>query len=56
MRLPVDDWQFWVATALAAAALWYVLTRVLPLPALLGKRKQRGRRVNLTVGGKPPER
>lgn len=56
MRLPVNDWQFWVATGIALVALWYVLTRVLPLPTLLGKKRRQSRRVNLTIGGKPPER
>jgi hypothetical protein len=54
MRIPVQDWQFWATTALAALALAWILRGVLPIP-ILSKRhrqKKRQRRVNLTVGGK----
>ena len=54
---PVDDWQFWVVSALAlVAALW--LIRISPLWTLClrltgRKRKAKGSRATLTVGGKP---
>lgn len=45
MPFPVDDWQFWVTTALAITALWFVWRT-------LFKRKKKRRRTNITVGGK----
>ena len=44
---PVDDWQFWVATALAAGCVWLVLRPLLPRRAKSSKphsvRHQRAR-------------
>jgi hypothetical protein len=55
---PVNDWQFWVVTALAALAAAWLLRGVLPIPWLIKRRRaKRGRtRVTLTVGGKSPEK
>lgn len=53
MSVPVDDWQFWVVTALVLiAAAW--MTRGL----WSGRHKSKGqqRRATLTIGGKPVER
>jgi hypothetical protein len=54
MKLPIDDWQFWVATAIAAGALWIVLRMLFPsgIP-FTKKRRSRGRtRATLTVKGR----
>ncbi|MBL9030498.1 MAG: hypothetical protein JNM80_02155 [Phycisphaerae bacterium] len=48
--LPIDDWQFWVATLIFVGAAWYLVREVLPTP--LRRRKGKSRRVSLTVGGK----
>lgn len=53
--LPVDDWQFWVATAVAVVALYLVAKMILPASWLPGGAKPKGKRVTLTIGGKPPE-
>jgi hypothetical protein len=66
--MPADDWQFWIVTALAAAALLF-LTKPLWMPLLgFARRKQancpgcpngetagksqRPKHVDLTIGGK----
>ena len=52
--LPVDDWQFWVVSALACVAVLMVVRMVLP-PGMMPKplrRKTGQRRATLTVGGK----
>lgn len=56
MSLPVHDWQFWVATVIAALALRYVVRMVFPsgLP-LMRRRGRTGRRATLTVERKPVE-
>jgi len=54
--LPVDDWQFWVVTVLAAGAAFVVARMVLP-PGFLPKRLRRRKgekRATLTVGGAAP--
>lgn len=51
MRFPVDDWQFWVVTAIALLAAVWLLRPLIP-----GLRKRRARstqRVTLTIGGNP---
>jgi hypothetical protein len=48
--VPVHDWQFWVVTAIAVVALWYLLRSILP-PSLGGKRRK-GVSARLTIGGK----
>ncbi|MFG0273600.1 MAG: hypothetical protein ACF8QF_00935 [Phycisphaerales bacterium] len=54
MRFPVDDWQFWVATAIfLACAVW--ILRSLPIPIIGKKRKRTRQKATLTVGGKPVE-
>ena|GEM_PF-847511 len=53
MSLPIHDWQFWIATTLAAIALIAVLRALVPqaaFPKFL-RRKPKGRRAMLTVGG-----
>lgn len=56
--IPWTDWQFWAVTAMAIAALWYVLRGVIPAP--LGTKRRPGQaasqRATLTIGGKPVER
>lgn len=54
MRFPVDDWQFWAATAIFAGALAWIL-RSLPIPFVGRKRNRTRRKATLTVGGKPIE-
>ena len=57
MKIPWDDWQFWVVTAIAAGAAWMVLRSVVPegLWAKIGlKKKPKGRPASLTVEGKTP--
>jgi hypothetical protein len=49
--LPLGDWQFWVATLIAVAALWLVARMVIPSSWLPGGSRPRGRKVTLTVGG-----
>jgi hypothetical protein len=52
MSFPVHDWQFWVATAIAAAAAGWLIYTVAPF----GKRRRRrkaGTRASLTIGGRP---
>ncbi len=44
--MPVDDWQFWVVTAVGALAALWLIRLVLP-------KKQKGTKTSLTVGGKP---
>lgn len=50
MSLPWGDWQFWVVTVVAAAALWFVLREV--VPGWPWKRKKKGKAASLTVEGK----
>lgn len=49
MKFPLHDWQFWVVTALAGLALWWILRSLLPR---LGRRKT-ARRATLTIEGAP---
>jgi hypothetical protein len=53
--LPWHDWQFWVATAIALAAAYVVARMILPKAWFLGG-KPKGRKVTLTVGGKPVDK
>jgi hypothetical protein len=48
--MPVHDWQFWVVSAIALAAVTYLVRRILPA-GVLGKAK-RGTRTSLTIGGR----
>ena len=63
--IPLDDWQFWVVTALAASAVWLVVSPLLPrkkkakgaaCPGCPGgeseSAKPRTKHVDLTIGGK----
>lgn len=52
MKLPTHDWQFWVVSGLAAAALVYLCRGLLPGR----KNRRRGRRATLTISGKSPDR
>jgi hypothetical protein len=47
---PVDDWQFWVVTALALGAAAFLLRGLLPDRL---RKKRRGNRTKLTIDGKP---
>lgn len=53
MKVPVDDWQFWVVSALVLIAALWIARGLLP-----GRRKNKAqqRRATLTIGGKPVER
>lgn len=53
---PTHDWEFWVASAIALFAAAWLLRNILPIPFLSArsKRKQRERRVTLTVKGQKP--
>lgn len=44
--MPVNDWQFWVVTAVGVIAALWLIRMVLP-------KKKKGTRASLTVGGKP---
>ena len=44
--MPVNDWQFWVVTAVGVIAALWLIRLVLP-------KKKKGTRASLTVGGKP---
>jgi predicted RNA-binding Zn ribbon-like protein len=48
--LPLQDWQFWVVTAAAIAALAFLLRA--PISRLLRRNKGKSVRTSLTVGGK----
>jgi hypothetical protein len=64
MRFPVGDWQFWVATAIAAACAWGIIAPLIPsrrkTPACPGcpSGESRGdrpqRTATLTIGGERP--
>jgi hypothetical protein len=54
MTLPLDDWQFWAVTLIAALAAVYLARAVLParwLPRFLRKRR-RGAKATLTVSAR----
>jgi hypothetical protein len=53
--LPIHDWQFWVATAIAISAAYVVARMILPKSWFPGG-KTKGRKVTLTVGGKPVDK
>ena len=53
LMFPIHDWQFWVVTGLAIAALVFVLNRVVPTQWLPWKKKPKGRGTTLTIEGKP---
>ena len=63
--VPLDDWQFWVVTALAAGAIWLVVAPLLPKKrkskgaacpgcpsGAATSAKPRAKHVDLTIGGK----
>ncbi|MFK7759298.1 MAG: hypothetical protein AB8C13_05060 [Phycisphaerales bacterium] len=43
--MPVDDWQFWVVTAVGVIAALWLIRLVLP-------KKKKGKRTSLTVSAK----
>lgn len=47
---PYADWQFWAVTLIALVAVGWLLRGFRPGR----RRRRRGRRVNLTVGGRTP--
>lgn len=55
--MPTTDWQFWVVTTIAAAALWRVARLVVGVIApMLGKARPPSKRASLTISapsGKP---
>ena len=53
MSFPIHDWQFWVVSVAALAALVYVLRGLIFKKK---RRKRKGQRATLTIGGKPPEK
>lgn len=54
--LPIGDWQFWVGTAVSLVAFYVVARMVLPKSWFPGGRKPRGRKVTLTIDGKPADK
>lgn len=56
MSFPVDDWQFWVATALVLVAAVVAFRAVVPIGLITGRRHKGGqrKRVSLTIGGEKP--
>ncbi len=54
MKLPVHDWQFWVVTALAGAALLFIVRNL--VPARWWRRKPRGKAASLTIEGRSVEK
>lgn len=62
--IPLDDWQFWVATALAVGAVWLVASPFLPKRRKTGAacpgcpsgddpaKPARPKQVELTIGGR----
>ncbi|MBL8746702.1 MAG: hypothetical protein JNK58_10150 [Phycisphaerae bacterium] len=50
MSFPVHDWQFWAVTVVFLAAVLWVGRGLLPGSA--ARRRRRGRRAMLTLGGK----
>jgi len=57
VSFPWRDWQFWVATAVALFAAWWVLRNLFGVffEGSKAKRKRRARRATLTIEGKAPE-
>ena len=49
---PIDDWQFWVVTALFIGAILWLARGILPWSK---KRRAKKTRVTLTVGGRTPD-
>ena len=64
MSFPVDDWQFWAATAVAAACAWLVMRPLLPsrrkapdcpgCPSGERRAEPASRKATLTIGGVRP--
>lgn len=54
--LPLDDWQFWVATIIALGAAYFVARMILPRGWFPGGKKAQSRKVTLTIDGRPPEK
>lgn len=52
--LPIDDWQFWVVTAIAAAVVAFGLWRVIRsvIRSIRGKKETR---VSLTINRQEPK-
>jgi len=50
--LPVGDWQFWVASVIALAALWIVINSVVPSSLLPWKSKTKSTKASLTISAK----
>lgn len=50
MSFPIHDWQFWAVTGIFAAAVLWVCRGL--LPGSKARRRKRGHRATLTLGGK----
>lgn len=53
--LPIGDWQFWVASVIALAALWIVINSVVPPGLLPWKSKTKSTKASLTISAKRGE-
>ncbi len=53
--MPWHDWQFWVVSLIAVVAAWAVLRMLIPA-GLLGAKRTKATKAQLTVGGKPVEK
>ncbi len=56
MRLPIDDWQFWVTTLCALVALIFLIRALGIWKLIRKKRRVTSTRVSLTVGGRTPKK
>lgn len=50
--MPLDDWQFWVASLIALGALWVVINSLVPESLLPWKRKPKQTKASLTISAK----
>lgn len=57
MTFPINDWQFWAATAAGLLAAWWLTKGLIPWGRLIGRkgsaRGRRARKVVLTISAKP---
>ncbi|MFN9993914.1 MAG: hypothetical protein ACK54H_11260 [Phycisphaerales bacterium] len=56
MKLPLNDWQFWIVSAFAACALLYLLRNLIPAKWSPFRKSSKGRSATLTIGGKAVDR
>lgn len=65
MSFPVGDWQFWIASAIAASAAWAIIRPLLPsgkkaqscpgCPSGQSRTDAAARKATLTIGGVRPK-